>query len=449
MTTARASAAIACAALAVTACPSKKAAPIIDAFTADTNPLPKGSTETLRWTVRNADKLTIDSGVGDVTGKTSTTVAQLSPSTTYTLTATNADHPAGVTKTVTVKIVVNPAVVYFTATPSQVLAGMPVTYSWKVQNAVTVTLDGAGVTGNALVANATATATHLLAVTGAAGSTAPRPARTVVRIVAPPAISSFTATPASIAQGATTRLSWAGNGLGYSLDNGVGDVGALTYAVVRPTTTTTYTLTARGPAGSSVTATQQVTVTPTPGTRTLSYADPAGLPAGASLALVKNAASTPTLLKLDVVTTQAVSANALAFGLALDGSKVALDAAAAGDTAPGFTVNASALNPGSTPAAAAASLRTAGPLANVLTFGIAQKPSGGGAVPGDTSIPSGSVLCTLRLMPVATAAPGPVFPFTADGANPDPSDPYKPYQVRLRGNSSSSTLIALGTLTLN
>ena len=437
------------AAVALAAC-SSPPAPVIDSFTADTNPLQAGATGTLRWTVRNADTLSIDQGVGTVTGKTSVTIK---PTTTasYTLTAASKDQSNGVKRSVTVTIVKNPAIAYFTAVPSQVLANTPVTYSWSVNNATAVLFDNLPVTGNSVVQNATATATHTLAVTGLAGTTAPPPAQAVVRVVSPPTISSFSASPTSILQGSTALLSWTGNGLGYSLNDGAVDtnVGAQTHAKVSPAATTTYTLTARGPAGASVTRTQMVTVTPAGGTRTLSYADPVSLPAGAALALRQDASSTPGKVVLNVVTTQAVQANALAFSLALDGSKVALDALSGSDLSPGFTVNSAALNPGTAPSAAKASLRTGGPLANVLTLGIAQKPAGSGAAPGDASIASGTILCTVRLVPAANAGPGLVFPLTADAANPDPSDAYKPYQALLRGTATSSNKIAVGMLTMN
>ena len=436
------------AAVALAACHSSRPAPVIDSFTADTNPLPSGATETLRWTVRNADTLTLTPG-GDVTGKTSATST---PTTdvTYTLTAVNKDHPDGVKQTVKVTVAAAPAIVYFTAVPSQVLAGAPVKYSWSVTDAATVLLDNTPVTGTSVVRNATVTATHTLAVTGLAGATPPPPARAVVRVVSAPAISAFTATPSSIPQGSTAVLSWTADGLGYSLDDGAHatDVGAQTHATVSPSATTTYTLTARGPAGTSVARTQLVTVIPAGGTRTLSYADPGAVP-GAMLALQQDASTTPGRLVLNVVTTQALQANALAFGLALDGRKVALDALSGSDVSPGFSVNTAALDPGTSPFAAKASLRTDGPLANVLTFGIARKPAGSGMLTGDAPLSPGTVVCTIRLVPAASAAPGPVFPLSADAANPDPSDAYKPYKLLLRGTAASSTKLAVGTLTMN
>ncbi|MCE5419164.1 MAG: immunoglobulin domain-containing protein [Acidithiobacillus sp.] len=62
--------------------------PQILSFTATPSTIQAGQSATLAWTVSGADSLSIDNGVGDVTGKTSITVSP-SATTTYTLTATN------------------------------------------------------------------------------------------------------------------------------------------------------------------------------------------------------------------------------------------------------------------------------------------------------------------------------------------------------------------------
>jgi hypothetical protein len=73
-----------------------------------------------------------------------------------------------------------------------------------------------------------------------------------------PVINSFGATPSSIDSGSASTLSW--NIVGattISINNGVGDVSAVTSKVVSPTQTTTYIITATNSNG---TATAQVTV---------------------------------------------------------------------------------------------------------------------------------------------------------------------------------------------
>jgi len=78
--------------------------------------------------------------------------------------------------------------------------------------------------------------------------------------VAPPMISSFSASPAFISSGQTSTLSWLVSGAtSLSIDNSVGDVTGTGSKVVTPSVTTTYALTARN-SGGSVTASTTVTV---------------------------------------------------------------------------------------------------------------------------------------------------------------------------------------------
>ena len=79
-----------------------------------------------------------------------------------------------------------------------------------------------------------------------------------------PAVTSFTAEPASIERGQAATLRWAVTGAErISIDQGVGTVQASGNRQVFPTAATTYTLTATGPGGTS-TATARVSVTQPP-----------------------------------------------------------------------------------------------------------------------------------------------------------------------------------------
>jgi hypothetical protein len=78
-------------------------------------------------------------------------------------------------------------------------------------------------------------------------------------VVQPPAILSFSATPATVAPGQSATLAWSVNAAGsITIDNGIGDVTSATSRSVTPGATTTYTLTATNSAG---TVTSRVTVT--------------------------------------------------------------------------------------------------------------------------------------------------------------------------------------------
>lgn len=80
---------------------------------------------------------------------------------------------------------------------------------------------------------------------------------------APPTIKSFTATPAVIATGASTKLSWDVSGAdSLEIDNGVGSVAGKD-TTVKPGATTTYKLTAKNSKG-SVDATTRVEVSAPP-----------------------------------------------------------------------------------------------------------------------------------------------------------------------------------------
>jgi chitodextrinase len=82
-----------------------------------------------------------------------------------------------------------------------------------------------------------------------------------------PAISSFTANPASITAGQTSTLSWNVSGATtITIDNSIGSVTGTTSRIVTPAQTTTYTLTAANSAGSSTTK-ATVTVSAKQGTQ--------------------------------------------------------------------------------------------------------------------------------------------------------------------------------------
>src|SRR6185437_12449026 len=62
--------------------------PVITSFTASPLSITSGQSSTLSWTVTGSTSITISSGIGDVTGKTSIVVSP-TVTTTYTLTASN------------------------------------------------------------------------------------------------------------------------------------------------------------------------------------------------------------------------------------------------------------------------------------------------------------------------------------------------------------------------
>jgi hypothetical protein len=101
-----------------------------------------------------------------------------------------------------------------------------------------------------------------------------------------PTISSFSASPASIASGGSSTLSWSiGGATSLSIDNGVGTVTG-TSKVVSPTATTTYVITATDSTGSSMASTT-VTVSPAGSAPTITSftASPSTIASGSSATL--------------------------------------------------------------------------------------------------------------------------------------------------------------------
>jgi hypothetical protein len=225
-----------------------------------------------------------------------------------------------------------------------------------------------------------------------------------------------------------------------------------------------WTLTAYGPTVAS-TAQLKVTVAGQQATG-LVYQDP---PQGAeAIRLVRDPSSTPARLVLLVQAARALSISALALDLPLDGAaagardgggRVALETAAAALPGPswrtlsdGFDVDTAQLDPGGTgssPAAALLRLPRSGPLAGVLTLGLAQKPrarcqqtstSCAGGKDGDASIAAGGVLARIRLVPRPVGGAGPVvIPSLL-------AQPLSGYRALVRGLGDTSTIFAVGAL---
>ena len=191
-----------------------------------------------------------------------------------------------------------PVVRSFTATPASVGPDGEVQLAWDVSSdAVTLFIDqGVGtVTGTAIAVHPAQTTTYTLTATNSVGATG---AATVTATVSTsalpaPAIAQFSASPASIATGGVSALSWSvANATTISINPGPGLVSGSTLAV-SPDQTTTYTLTATGPGGAR-TATAKVTVLPLPA---LTFsASPETIAAGQSSTLSWTATSATSLV---------------------------------------------------------------------------------------------------------------------------------------------------------
>jgi len=234
--------------------------PSIQAFQAVPATLNAGQSGALTWSVTGATGLTLDNGIGPISG--TSVVIRPEQTTTYTLTASNG--AGSVTRTVIVQVIpqgVAPVITSFTATPATVTAGQSALLAWSTAWAGTLAIEpGIGqVTGTQLSVTPAALTTYTLTAGNASGSATATATVSVLPVGQPPVILSFSANPASISSGQSSTLSWSvTNASSLTLNQGLGSASG-TSRQVSPAATTTYTLTAANAAG-QVTASATVMV---------------------------------------------------------------------------------------------------------------------------------------------------------------------------------------------
>jgi len=167
-----------------------------------------------------------------------------------------------------------PTITSFSASPTSITSGASSTLSWSTTGATSVAITPGTFTSSSasgtMSLRPSATTTYTLTATNSAGSVTATAKVTVTAAPTPPSISSFTASPASIASGASSTLSWATTGAtSIAITPGTfTSSSASGSTTVSPTATTTYTLTATNSAGSK-TATAKVTMTSSGGPLTI------------------------------------------------------------------------------------------------------------------------------------------------------------------------------------
>ena len=163
-----------------------------------------------------------------------------------------------------------PAIATFSASPAAITAGAGTALSWATSGATSVAITPGSFASTSASGSVplspTTTTTYTLTATNSTGSTT---ATATVTVTQPnlPAIGSFTASPASIALGGISTLSWATTGAAtITITPGTfTSASASGTTNVSPEATTTYVLTATNAAGSA-TATAMVTVAAAGGT---------------------------------------------------------------------------------------------------------------------------------------------------------------------------------------
>jgi hypothetical protein len=249
------------AAATVTVQPQTK--PSISSFSASPMALPPGGgLVTLEWVQDGGAQLSIDNGVGDVSGLTSTQVEVTKP-TTFMLTASNDAGASEATVSIMVDVPTQPPVITkFTASPAQLgILGGNTTLSWTVSEAVSLSIDG-GVDGGSIgdVTGKTSvsvpvrqTTAFTLYATNAVGTSTAAATVNVYVPANPPSINNFQASPSQLPDGGgTVTLAWnVTDAETLSIDPGVGDVSGTIMAHTTVTSTTAFTLTATNVRGSS------------------------------------------------------------------------------------------------------------------------------------------------------------------------------------------------------
>ncbi|HLH43251.1 MAG TPA: OmpA family protein [Bryobacteraceae bacterium] len=229
-------------------------------FATPTNISP-GESATLNWTSQNASGVSI-SGVGSVALSGSVPVTPAA-TTTYTVTATGA---GGATTTCSIAVTVGsaalPRIIQFSATPSIINSGQNSTLIWVVENATAVNIGGLGnvaVSGSQQV-SPSSTTTYSITATNAQGSVTAT-ATVSVNSIPAPSITGFTASPnPSPTPGGKVNLTCsATNATSLNISGALFNGGNATF-VVTPVTTTTYTCTATGQNGQTVSQSLTVTV---------------------------------------------------------------------------------------------------------------------------------------------------------------------------------------------
>lgn len=234
--------------------------PTIVSFTATPTSIKPGESSTLAWTVQNADTVQITS-IGNVNPKQGTATVSPTQTTTYTLTASNAQGQVTSVQTVTVGTGGQNGVqiVNFQGNPLTINAGQSSTLTWTTTNADTVTISGVGAVspnGSTSVSPAQTT-TYTLTASNKTGQAS---ASVTITVNSGPTIASFTANPATIDLGQSSTLTWTTQGANTAFINGVGPVATNGSTQVSPKVTTTYVLTVTGQGGAVVTKQATVTV---------------------------------------------------------------------------------------------------------------------------------------------------------------------------------------------
>ena len=262
----------------------KPAPPIVTGFTATPDRVGSGGRVDITWTATGATSIAISDGSGNVYSAR-TSVAETMGATvlrptgdadeqiTYTLTATGPGGTNANPPTQIVTIVAGPGI-DFIANRYRVPSGGTVTLRWTTTNATSIAIkddsDNNVRTTSSSSGSVTVTPTNPTTYTlEATGNGITNSATVSVEIIPPSTVDTFTADPANVELRGLVNLTWTttdatsiviSDGTKTVYSTGTQDQVDSGTAGVTPEDNTTYTLTAKGPGGTSEPRTTQVTI---------------------------------------------------------------------------------------------------------------------------------------------------------------------------------------------
>jgi hypothetical protein len=209
-----------------------------------------GESTVLTWLTHDADSVSINNGVGTV-DKRGTKEVKPFQTTTYTISAVNADGKAKSSVTVEVGYTGPKPIINVSASPTTIKPGEPSLISWSTTNAYTVTMnDGTGAVSMPLnysmIVSPKFTTTYDFVAYGQGGKAKDS---VTINVIHPPTVT-ITADPTTINQGDESLLQWTyTNAETVDIEPNIGDGTQISSKRVSPQTTTKYTITATGPGG--------------------------------------------------------------------------------------------------------------------------------------------------------------------------------------------------------
>jgi outer membrane protein OmpA-like peptidoglycan-associated protein len=239
-------------------CPQEEAveaAPPTVVFSVNPETVAEGQYVTLKWITTNATDVSIE-GIGSVSLPQGSKRVRPTETTTYTITVTGPGGTRTESVEVTVEAAAGPSVI-FNSSQESIQPGQTVTLSWIVTDATEVSIEGVGIVPPGVVlpkdskkVKPTETTTYTITAKGLGGITT----ETLEVVVETPPVPTiiFTASAETIQKGQNVTLNWVVNNATEVSIEGIGKVPAQFSRKLKPTETTTYTLTATGPGGTQM-----------------------------------------------------------------------------------------------------------------------------------------------------------------------------------------------------